>query len=95
MDQRQPFKLAFLPMNAEFECINWGHKTGHEGRGDLSAPAEEQAEEGRVSASYQHIVLGDGDVVGMHGEPDTLLHLRGESPGLAGPLASLLPCAPA
>lgn len=48
----------------------------------------------RINVPHQYVVLGDGDVVGMHGEPDTLLHLRGESPRLAGALTSLLPCAP-
>lgn len=43
---------------------------------------------------YQYIVLGDRDVVGMHSKPDTLLHLRGESPWFAGALTPLLPCAP-
>lgn len=30
----------------------------------------------------------------MHGKADALLHLRGESPRLAGALTPLLPCAP-
>lgn len=48
----------------------------------------------RINVPHQYVVLGDGDVVGMHGEPDTLLHLRGESPRLTGALTPLLPCAP-
>lgn len=47
-----------------------------------------------INVPHQYVVLGDGDVVGMHGKPDTLLHLRGESPRLAGALTPLLPCAP-
>lgn len=48
----------------------------------------------RVNVPHQYVVLGDRDVVGMHGKPDTLLHLRGESPRLAGALTPLLPRAP-
>lgn len=48
----------------------------------------------RIKVPHQHIVLGDRDVVGMHGKPDALLHLRGESPRLTGALAPLLPRAP-
>lgn len=44
-----------------------------------------------IGIPHQNVVLGDGDVVGMHGEADALLHLRGESPRLAGALAPLLP----
>lgn len=48
----------------------------------------------RIKVPHQHVVLGDRDVVGMHGKPDALLHLRGESPRLTGALAPLLPRAP-
>lgn len=43
---------------------------------------------------HQNVVLGHGDVVGVHGEAHALLHLRGESARLAGALAPLLPRAP-
>lgn len=49
---------------------------------------------GQELVPHQHVVLGDRDVVGMHGKPDALLHLRGESPRLTGALAPLLPRAP-
>lgn len=29
----------------------------------------------RINVPHQYVVLGDGDVVGMHGKPDALLHL--------------------
>lgn len=48
----------------------------------------------RINVPHQYVVLGDGDVVGMHGKPDALFHLRGESPRLAGALTPLLPRAP-
>lgn len=58
-------------------------------------PYEQIKPEGdRDNIPYQYIVLGDRDVVGVHSQPDTLLHLRGESPRLAGALTPLLPCAP-
>lgn len=44
--------------------------------------------------AHQDVVLGHGDVVGVHGEADALLHLGGESARLAGALAPLLPRAP-
>lgn len=46
------------------------------------------------STAHQDVVLRHGDVVGVHGEADALLHLGGESARLAGALAPLLPRAP-
>ena len=47
-----------------------------------------------VPQPYQDIVLRNGDVAGMDGQPDALLHLRGKPAGLSGPLTALLPGAP-
>lgn len=43
---------------------------------------------------YQDVVLRNGDVAGMDGQPDTLLHLGGKPAGLSRPLTPLLPGAP-
>lgn len=47
-----------------------------------------------VPPSHQDVVLRNGDVAGVDGQPDTLLHLGGEPSGLSGPLTALLPSAP-
>ena len=44
--------------------------------------------------SHQDVVLRNGDVAGVDGQPDALLHLGGEPSGLSGPLTALLPGAP-
>lgn len=64
--------------------------------GSVRLHGQIKPEEGgeRINIPHQYVVLGDRDVVGMHGKPDALLHLRGESPRLAGAFTSLLPRAP-
>lgn len=47
-----------------------------------------------IPMSYQDVVLRNGDVAGVDGQPDALLHLGGEPAGLSGPLTALLPGAP-
>lgn len=44
-----------------------------------------------IPPSYQDIVLRNGDVAGVDGQPDALLHLGSEPAGLSGPLTALLP----
>lgn len=44
--------------------------------------------------SHQDVVLRNGDVAGVDGQPNALLHLGGEPSGLSGPLTALLPGAP-